>query len=163
MHYYLYTTTPAGKVLLVREDEKLAAIYWDVYKHTPQPSPDWIEDRSRFQGLLDQLEDYFAGRRKTFDLAFEANGTPFQKRVWAALLTIGYGETRTYQQIADAIGSPTSVRAVASAIGRNPLSIVVPCHRVLGSNGKLTGFAGGIESKRMLLEREGVAVSRTMG
>lgn len=156
--YYTYTTTPAGRVMLVGENEKLTALYWDVYKHTPQPSPDWIEDHSHFKTVLDQLDEYFAGHRKAFDTAFAANGTPFQKRVWAALSTISYGETRTYQQIANAIGSPTSVRAVAAAIGRNPLSIIVPCHRVVGSNGKLTGFAGGIESKRILLEREGVTI-----
>lgn len=158
MRYYMYTTTPAGVIMLVSDGSKLTAIYWDVYKHTPKPQPDWIEDPTRFATVLQQLEDYFTGRQKTFDVIFEAVGTPFQKRVWAELATIQFGETRTYQQIADAIGSPRSVRAVASAIGRNPISIVVPCHRVIGSNGKLTGFAGGVESKRLLLELEGVLI-----
>jgi len=156
MNYYTHIDTPAGKVMLVGDGSKLAAIYWDVYKHTPEPRADWTEDKTKFTMVLGQLEDYFAGRQTTFDVIFEAAGTPFQKRVWAELSKIGFGETRTYQQIANAIGAPRSVRAVASAIGRNPLSIVVPCHRVLGSNGKLTGFAGGIESKRLLLELEGV-------
>lgn len=159
MHYYTYTTTPAGKVLLVADKTTLHAIYWDVYKFTPQPEPDWIEDRTHFTAILKQLVEYFAGLRTTFDIDFVANGTLFQKRVWAELSAISYGETRTYLQIAQAIGSPTAVRAVATAIGRNPLSIVVPCHRVIGSNGALTGFAGGIESKRLLLEREGLLIS----
>jgi O-6-methylguanine DNA methyltransferase len=142
--------------MLVGDEAKLTAIYWAVYKHTPKPHPDWIEDKAKFTPVLEQLQKYFAGEQKTFDVVFEAAGTPFQKRVWNELSKIGFGETRTYQQIADAIGSPKSVRAVAGAIGRNPLSLIVPCHRVIGSNGKLTGFAGGIESKRLLLTHEGV-------
>lgn len=158
MHYYTHTITPAGKIMLVSDGSKLTAIYWDVYKHTPQPKLEWVEDKMHFASILEQLDNYFTGNHKTFDITFEATGTPFQKRVWAELSKIGYGEIRTYQQIADAIGSPRSVRAVASAIGRNPLSIVVPCHRVIGSNGKLTGFAGGVQSKRLLLELEGVSL-----
>lgn len=156
--YYSYKDTPVGKILLVGNRHTLQAIYWDVYKYAPQPKADWIEDSAEFSDCTAQLDDYFAGRQKKFTVQFEATGTPFQKRVWKELSTIGFGETRTYQQIADAIGSPSAVRAVAGAIGRNPLSIVVPCHRVIGSNGKLTGFAGGIESKRALLELEGVSV-----
>lgn len=155
MMYYTHLNTPVGKVLLTGNESTLSAIYWDVYKHTPTPGPDWIEDKTKFARVIEQLDDYFTRKRTGFDVTFLASGTPFQKRVWSELSKIGFGETRTYQQIADAIGSPTAVRAVASAIGRNPLSIVVPCHRVLGSNGKLTGFAGGIESKRMLLQLEG--------
>lgn len=156
MIYYTQLETPVGKVLLVGDGTIVHAIYWDVYKHTPAPSPDWIENKSQFEPVIEQLATYFARKRTEFDVPFLATGTPFQKRVWQELSKIGYGETRTYQQIADAIGSPTAVRAVASAIGRNPLSILVPCHRVLGSTGKLSGFAGGIESKRMLLQLEGV-------
>jgi O-6-methylguanine DNA methyltransferase len=155
MTYYTHLDTPVGKVLLTGDGTTLNAIYWDVYKHTPAPAADWIEDEAQFEHVIAQLDDYFTRKRTDFDVTFLASGTPFQKRVWNELSKIGFGETRTYQQIADAIGSPTAVRAVASAIGRNPLSIVVPCHRVLGSNGKLTGFAGGIESKRMLLQLEG--------
>lgn len=155
MMYYTHLETPAGKVLLTGDGATLNAIYWDVYKHTPAPLADWIEDKAQFAHVIAQLDDYFSRRRTTFDVDFLATGTQFQKRVWSELSKIGFSETRTYQQIANAIGSPTAVRAVASAIGRNPLSIVVPCHRVLGSNGKLTGFAGGIESKRLLLQLEG--------
>lgn len=156
MMYYTRLDTPVGKVLLTGDGATLYAIYWDVYKHTPVPSDDWVEDKTQFEPVIKQLDDYFTRKRTGFDVTFLASGTPFQKRVWNELSTIGFGETRTYQQIADAIGSPTAVRAVASAIGRNPLSIIVPCHRVLGSTGKLSGFAGGIESKRMLLQLEGV-------
>lgn len=156
MMYYTHLETPVGKILLTGDRATLNAIYWDVYKHTPTPADDWTEDKTQFEHVIAQLDDYFARKRTDFDVTFLASGTPFQKRVWSELSKIGFGETRTYQQVADAIGSPTAVRAVASAIGRNPLSIIVPCHRVLGSNGKLTGFAGGVESKRMLLQLEGV-------
>lgn len=156
MHYYAYTHLPVGTVLLVGDGTNLSAIYWETYKHTPKPHDDWVADASHFAEVLRQLENYFGGRQKTFDIPYEATGTVFQKRVWQELTTIGFGETRTYQSIADAIGAPRAVRAVASAIGRNPLSIIVPCHRVIGSNGTLTGYAGGIASKRRLLELEGV-------
>lgn len=156
--YYTHATIPAGDIMLTSDGKTLTGIYWHVYKHTPQPQQDWTKDEATFSAVLAQLDDYFAGKRSTFDVTFEATGTPFQKRVWSELSTIGFGETRTYQQIANAIGSPTAVRAVAGAIGRNPLSIVVPCHRVIGSNGQLTGFAGGVESKRLLLTLEGASI-----
>lgn len=155
MIYYTYATTPAGDIMLVGDSETLHALYWRSYRHTPAPHVDWIEDRSRFTEVLHQLDEYFAGTRTTFELAVDAAGTPFQKRVWHELSTIGYGETRTYQQIANAVGAPDAVRAVAAAIGRNPVSIIVPCHRVIASSGALTGFAGGLDSKRMLLALEG--------
>jgi methylated-DNA-[protein]-cysteine S-methyltransferase len=155
MTYYTFLETPVGTVMLTGDGTTLHAIYWEVYKHTPAPDPTWIQDRAIFDSVIRQLDDYFAGDRTLFDVAQQVSGTPFQKRVWAELSTIGFGETRTYQQIADAIGAPKAVRAVANAIGRNPLSIIVPCHRVIGSNGSLTGFAGGVESKRALLKLEG--------
>ena len=102
-----------------------------------------------------QLREYFDGGRKAFDLKLDFCGTEFQRKVWHALLTIPYGETRSYSQIAEQIGSPEAVRAVGAANGRNPISIVAPCHRVIGSNGKLTGFAGGLETKAFLLTLEG--------
>jgi len=142
--------------MLVGDGTVLNAIYWTVYKHTPAPGSDWQEDASKFKTALKQLDEYFNGSRRTFDIPVFANGTPFQKRIWNELSRIKYGETCSYQQIANAIGFPQAVRAVGAAIGRNPLSIVVPCHRVIASNGKLTGFAGGLESKHALLELEGV-------
>lgn len=103
----------------------------------------------------EQLSDYFALRRQRFDLPLAAQGTPFQQSVWRALAAIPYGELRSYRDIAQTIGKPAAVRAVGAANGRNPLPIVVPCHRVIGSNGSLTGFAGGLETKKMLLQLEG--------
>jgi methylated-DNA-[protein]-cysteine S-methyltransferase len=102
-----------------------------------------------------QLGEYFAGRRTAFDLTVDFSGTEFQRKVWHALLTIPFGETRTYAQIARQIGNPAAVRAVGAANGKNPISIVAPCHRVIGSNGKLTGFAGGLDAKAYLLRLEG--------
>lgn len=101
-----------------------------------------------------QLSDYFSGERQRFDLPLDAQGTPFQRGVWQALRRIPYGETRTYQAIADLLGTPKACRAVGAANGANPISIVVPCHRVVGSSGRLTGFAGGLEAKRFLLNLE---------
>ena len=101
-----------------------------------------------------QLREYFAGSRRTFDLPLEFRGTEFQRRAWSALLTIPYGETRTYGQMAEQIGNPTAVRAVGAANGRNPISIIAPCHRVIGMNGDLTGFGGGLDAKARLLSLE---------
>lgn len=103
-----------------------------------------------------QLQEYFAGARSTFDLPFDMRGTAFQKQVWEQLLAIPYGETRSYGDIARRLGKPAANRAVGAANGRNPLSIVVPCHRVIGASGTLTGFAGGLDAKRVLLELEGI-------
>ncbi len=155
MTYYAYMNTPAGPVTLVGDGIVLNAIYWRVYRRAPAPQADWVEDASKFADVITQLNEYFAGKRTTFDIKTDVHGTPFQKQVWRELTKITFGETRSYQQIADAIGAARAVRAVGAAIGRNPLSIVVPCHRVVASDGKLTGFAGGLESKRMLLEHEG--------
>jgi methylated-DNA-[protein]-cysteine S-methyltransferase len=118
----------------------------------------WAEASSEldqfFRSVVDQLEAYFAGERLSFDIPFELNGTPFQISVWQQLLLIPYGETRTYGQLAEAIGNPAASRAVGAANGRNPLSLVVPCHRVIGTGGALTGYAGGLKCKNYLLELE---------
>jgi len=155
--YYAYAATPVGELLLGGDGTVLQAMYWMVYRYTPAPQADWVEDASQFQTVLTQLDEYFAGNRQVFDIPTLAQGTLFQKRIWQELSKIKYGETRSYRQIADAAGYPQAVRAVGAAIGRNPLAIVVPCHRVIASNGNLTGFAGGIESKRTLLRHEGAA------
>jgi methylated-DNA-[protein]-cysteine S-methyltransferase len=114
----------------------------------------WREAREPFAEAIEQLEQYFAGDRTEFDLALDMRGTPFQKDVWNALLTIPYGETRSYGEIARQIGRPDRARAVGAANGSNPISIVVPCHRVIGSDGSLTGYGGGLDRKRFLLELE---------
>jgi methylated-DNA-[protein]-cysteine S-methyltransferase len=155
---YSYKTmkSPVGVLKLVASDRGLAAILWenDDPARVRLGSP--IEDKRHpiLQETERQLTDYFAGKRKAFSLKFDVYGTGFQKEVWQALSTIPFGETRSYSDIARQIGRPRAVRAVGAANGKNPLSIVVPCHRVIGSNGKLTGFAGGLETKAALLKLE---------
>jgi methylated-DNA-[protein]-cysteine S-methyltransferase len=148
--------SPVGPLTLVAGQGALIAILWsdDRVGRVPLPA---VQDRADEPVLVEaatQLADYFARRRDRFDLPLAPRGTPFQQRVWAALRMIPYGETRSYAAIAAQIGHPAAVRAVGAANGRNPLSIVVPCHRVVGSNGHLTGFAGGIAAKRHLLDLE---------
>lgn len=156
---YLYTTmeSPVGRLTLVASDEGLAAILWE--RESPRRVPLRLDGEDPEHPVLmetaRQLREYFAGERRTFHLALDPAGTPFQRSVWDALRTIPFGETRSYQQIAAQIGRPTAVRAVGAANGRNPLSIVAPCHRVVGSNGALTGFAGGLDTKARLLTLEG--------
>ena len=148
--------SPVGELTLFASDQGLVAILW------PDDDPDRVklEERQRdpSQPILmmaaDQLADYFTGNRHIFDLPLDMRGTDFQQQVWRALLTIPFGETRSYGQLAAEIGRPTASRAVGAANGRNPLSIVAPCHRVIGSTGALTGFAGGMETKLWLLEHE---------
>lgn len=154
--------TPVGTLTLVATDAGLAAILWQ------DDRPDRVrvhaESEDRHHPVLletsRQLSEYFAGSRKTFDLTLDADGTAFQQKVWEALRTIPFGETRSYAQIAMQIGMPDAARAVGAANGRNPISIVTPCHRVVGSTGKLTGFAGGLEVKAQLLALEGVTTRR---
>lgn len=151
--------SPVGILTLIASNDGLAAILWENDKPRRVPLT-VVAENATHPILLEaerQLEEYFAGRRKIFDLALDVSGTEFQKKVWRALLAIPYGETRTYAEIAREIGHPTAVRAVGAANGRNPLSIVAPCHRVIGSTGALTGFAGGLAVKAQLLRLEGVA------
>ena len=155
--YYLHTNTPAGTLLLTSNGTVLTGAYWEVFVRTPAVQPTWIEDRTSFHGVLTQLDEYFAGHRQTFDIAFQASGTPFQMAVWRALATIPYGQSCTYSDIAAQIGRPRALRAVGTAIGGNPLSIIVPCHRVLAAGNRITGYAGGVAAKARLLSLEGAA------
>jgi len=157
INYCKWIDSPVGKLRLVANDGGLAAILWE------QDDPGRVrlgsisEDTSHPM-LLEterQLTEYFRGERKEFSLKLAFAGTDFQKKVWQALVTIPYGETRSYADIARQIGSPKAVRAVGAANGRNPISIVAPCHRVIGASGALTGFAGGLEIKSWLLSLEG--------
>lgn len=149
--------SPVGELTLVAGDEGLVAVLWENddpgrVKLGPlreEPGHPVLSDVER------QLGEYFAGKLKTFSVKFHFHGTGFQNEVWQALTTIPFGETRSYAQIAAQIGRPKAVRAVGAANGRNPISIIVPCHRVVGSDGKLTGFAGGLEAKATLLKIEG--------
>ena len=149
--------SPVGKLTLVATDEGLAAILWQKDRPARVGLRVEVED-DRHPVLLEtarQLEEYFAGRRKQFTVKLDVVGTPFQRKVWNALLTIPFGETRSYGQIAAQIGNPGAARAVGAANGRNPVSIIAPCHRVIGSTGKLTGFGGGLDTKAQLLALEG--------
>jgi methylated-DNA-[protein]-cysteine S-methyltransferase len=159
MKQYAHTESPLGRILLVADDDALCALYFEGQKHEQRPGAGWVEapDRPLFDRARKQLAEYFAGKRDRFDLPLAPQGTEFQHRVWEALRAIPAGETVTYGSIARSIGAADSVRAAAAAIGRNPLSIVVPCHRVIGSDGSLTGYAGGLERKRALLALEAQA------
>jgi methylated-DNA-[protein]-cysteine S-methyltransferase len=151
--------SPVGRLTLVATDAGLAAILWQNDRPGRVRLP--IEGEESAHPVLvetaRQLAEYFAGRRQQFDLPLDPHGTVFQRKVWSALLTIPFGETRSYGQIAKQIGKPSAVRAVGAANGRNPLSIVAPCHRVIGSTGALTGFAGGLDVKARLLALEASA------
>jgi methylated-DNA-[protein]-cysteine S-methyltransferase len=158
-HVYKHVSSPVGTLTLVATDDGLAAIVWE--NDRPLRVRLNLEtENARHPVLVEaerQLAEYFAGRRKRFALKLDVSGTPFQRKVWNALLTIPFGETRSYAQIAQQIGHPSAARAVGAANGRNPLSIVAPCHRVVGATGALTGFAGGLDVKARLLALEGVA------
>jgi methylated-DNA-[protein]-cysteine S-methyltransferase len=153
---FKHVPSPVGRLKLVASDAGLVAILWE------QDDPDRVRlgtmaespDHSVLAETERQLGDYFAGRLRAFTVPLDFHGTEFQKAVWAALLTIPFGETRSYGEVARQIGRPSASRAVGAANGRNPISIVAPCHRVLGSNGALTGFAGGLAAKDHLLGHE---------
>ena len=146
--------SPLGTLQLRSDGEALTGLYMPSPKGDPVADPTWAADPAPFADVVDQLEAYFAGERQHFDLPLAASGTPFQTSVWNALREIPYGRTCSYRDIAERIGTPKAVRAVGLANGRNPISIIVPCHRVIGSNGLLTGYGGGIDNKRILLDLE---------
>jgi methylated-DNA-[protein]-cysteine S-methyltransferase len=155
-YVFKFVASPVGRLKLIASNDGLAAILWenDDPRRVPLDVVAQDDDQPVLLAAERQLGDYFAGRRQTFDLTLDAAGTAFQKSVWQALLTIPFGETRSYGEIARQICNPIAVRAVGAANGKNPLSIVVPCHRVIGSTGKLTGFAGGLDAKAYLLDLE---------
>jgi methylated-DNA-[protein]-cysteine S-methyltransferase len=149
--------SPVGQLKLVASDKGLAAILWENDNPHRVRLADLVEDANHpiLRQTEQQLHEYFAGKRKAFTVPLDAKGTPFQKSVWDALVAIPFGETRSYGDLAKQLGSPAASRAVGAANGRNPVSIIVPCHRVIGSSGKLTGFAGGLDTKAHLLQLEG--------
>lgn len=163
-HVYRTMNSPVGKLTLVGSDLGLAAVLWEDDAPSRAGSGSVTEDTRHpiLRQAQRELEEYFAGTRRTFSVKLDPSGTQFQNKVWNALRTIPFGETRSYGQIADQIGSRKAVRAVGAANGRNPLPIIVPCHRVIGSDGTLTGFAGGLEIKARLLALEGVGQSTQM-
>jgi methylated-DNA-[protein]-cysteine S-methyltransferase len=145
--------SPIGPLTLAGVNGRLRHLRMVDQTHEPSRTG-WLMDDEAFGAVVEQLEDYFAGRLLDFDLDVEMIGTEFQREVWQALLTIPYGETRSYGQIAQQIGSAGASRAVGLANGHNPVSIIVPCHRVIGANGSLTGYGGGLARKKQLLEME---------
>ncbi|MFD1801753.1 methylated-DNA--[protein]-cysteine S-methyltransferase [Mixta tenebrionis] len=154
-YYSKKMASPVGELTLLASDRGLAAVLWQKEMARIRLAP--ITEDPQHPLLLEterQLNAYFAGELKQFTLPLDFVGTEFQKKVWQALVAIPYGETRSYADIARAIGHPAAVRAVGAANGRNPISIIAPCHRVIGTNGKLTGFAGGLEAKAFLLAIE---------
>jgi len=152
--YYCYLNSPIGDLLLAGDESALSLIGFPKGKMRHDPEPDWIFNEKPFVAARQQLAEYFAGDRKDFDLPLQLSGTEFQVQVLEELQRIPYGETTSYGDIATRIGRPKAVRAVGAANGRNPLPIVIPCHRVIGSSGDLTGFGGGLDLKAALLRLE---------
>ena len=152
--WYSYLPSPVGELLLAGSDQAVCVISFSRGHKTRRPDPAWRRDAKPLSSLIDQLEQYFAGERRAFDLPLAPRATEFQARVLAELQRIPYGETRSYLEIAKALGNSRATRAVGLANGNNPIPIVIPCHRVVGSNGSLTGFGGGLPAKRFLLDLE---------
>ena len=153
---YKIIASPVGKLTLVASDQGLVAILWENDSPRRVRLSEMVAEEQHpvLVEVERQLGEYFAGTRKTFSVALDMRGTRFQRDVWEALLAIPFGETRSYGQLARQLGNPRATRAVGAANGRNPISIIVPCHRVIGSSGKLTGFAGGLDTKARLLDLE---------
>lgn len=155
MIHYTEHHSPLGKLWLAASDQGICGVYFEEHKYFTGPQQ-WCRspDHHHLHDAATQLDEYFAGQRNAFDLALDLKGTAFQRTVWQALLALPYGATTTYRSIARNAGNPNAIRAAGTAIGRNPVSIIVPCHRVLAASGGLSGFAGGLERKRYLLALE---------
>ena len=160
IYYTWIEESPVGEILLTSNGQSLTGLYLKNQKHFPTQTADWRESAtaSPFPKVKQQLTEYFSNQRQSFDLPLAATGTAFQQTVWNLLPNIPYGETLSYGDLAQKLGTPGSARAVGAANSRNPISIIVPCHRVIGANRKLTGYAGGIERKCWLLNHEGVVL-----
>ena len=156
MRYYDYFDSPQGRMLLVASDAGLSGVYFARQKYFPKKEKAW--SRSARHALLQQtkreLKEYFAGRRKRFKVKLDPEGTAFQRKIWRAISSVSFGKTLTYSEIARRAGHAGSARAAGAATGRNPISVIVPCHRIMGADGSLTGYAGGLARKRALLELE---------
>lgn len=154
--HYTHHESPVGSLLLVGEGDTLFGLYFPGGKHAPTPNPDWCRDDDApvFTQTRRQLDAYFAGQLQHFDLDLAPRGTDFQQRVWQQLRLIPLGQTISYGELAKRVGDPKASRAVGAANGKNPISIIIPCHRVIAADGALTGFGGGVDTKRTLLELE---------
>lgn len=151
--------SPLGRLLVAKDEAGLCQLTFEHHKHPRPVQAGWRHDDGAFAELRRELDGYFAGKRTAFDLPLSLHGTPFQRSVWLALVDVPFGATTTYAQLARQIGRPGAYHAVGAAVALNPVSIVVPCHRVLGSNGSLTGYAGGIDNKARLLALEGLLLA----
>ena len=156
MYYYDSYASPQGQMLLVAGDEGLCGVYFDGQKYLPQVASQWRRDarHATLNQAKRELAEYFRGERKRFEVALAPEGTAFQRAVWKAIASVGFGETISYGELAKRAGCPGSARAAGAATGRNPIGIIVPCHRIVGSDGSLTGYAGGLDRKRALLALE---------
>jgi methylated-DNA-[protein]-cysteine S-methyltransferase len=156
MRYYDRFKGPQGGMLLVADDKGLAGVYFDRQKYHPKVAADWRRDPRHkvLRRAKRELQQYFAGKRRRFQVALHPQGTPFQRAVWKAIERVGFGKTLSYGELARRAGAPGSARAAGAATGRNPISIIIPCHRIVGANGSLTGYAGGLARKRALLRLE---------
>ncbi|HEY3698001.1 MAG TPA: methylated-DNA--[protein]-cysteine S-methyltransferase [Spongiibacteraceae bacterium] len=152
--YCIAIPSPLGKIFATATADVVTGLYFEGQKYFPATLPPLTESNAILKKLQKEIDDYFAGKRNSFSAELQPHGTPFQQHVWQALQGIPRGKTLTYSEIAAQLGLPTATRAVAGAIGRNPISIVIPCHRVIGKDGSLTGYAGGVERKAALLRLE---------
>jgi methylated-DNA-[protein]-cysteine S-methyltransferase len=161
MNAFCYVDSPIGRLMLTSDGTALTGLYMNLYRNKPTKLPelngDWAQNATidPLPAAARQLKEYFAGKRRKFDLRLRMQGTEFQQRVWRELTEIPFGETRSYGQLAKRLNNPNGSRAVGLANGRNPIAVIVPCHRVIGADGSLTGFGGGIERKEWLLTHEG--------
>jgi methylated-DNA-[protein]-cysteine S-methyltransferase len=162
MTAYSFHETSIGELLLLSREGKLTGLYFADQPHAPRPGRDWLrqDDAAIFAPTRRQLDEYTKGGRKNFDLPTALSGTPFQLQVWREIARIPFGRTISYGELAARIGAPRAVRAVGAAAGRNPLCWIVPCHRVVGKDGRLAGYAGGISRKRLLLDFEAGRISQ---
>jgi methylated-DNA-[protein]-cysteine S-methyltransferase len=156
--HFTHFDSPMGTLLAIGKDDALTDLHIVSGKYVPKLADDWVDSPTLpvFLQLRQELAEYFAGTRKNFTVKLAPEGTEFQKAAWNALTNIPFGETRSYGEQAAAIGNPKAVRAIGAANGRNPIGIVIPCHRVIGANGTLTGYAGGLDKKAFLLRLEGI-------
>ena len=160
---YSRFSSPIGAWLLISDGESLTGLFPETHRALPDVTPGWRRDDAFFAGVRDQLSEYFAGRLMDFKVRLAPRGTTFQQRVWEALREIPLGATTSYSSLATHLGNPSASRAVGAANGRNPISLIVPCHRVVGAGGLLTGYAGGLELKQWLLEHEATTARRSSG
>jgi methylated-DNA-[protein]-cysteine S-methyltransferase len=155
---YDVVDSPIGALLLTGDGEALSGLWMQDAGRPRTPGQDWRREPAAFRDVAAQLEEYFGRERTTFELPLAMEGTAFQRRVWSALREIPYGQTTSYGALADRLGQPSAARAVGLANGRNPIAVIVPCHRVIGADGSLTGFGGGLPRKRTLLELESLTL-----